>query len=413
MDILCIMGLFPDEYKEQVYRDSIYGVQNAANNLQWSIILGLDASPDVNLRICNSMYIGSYPKRYRAKQIPTFEFSHTEGAADINVGFNNRSVVKYFSRYRGICREIDRWAAEHENGAVLAYAMAFPFVQILRYTKKHYPKLSLCLVVPDLPEYMNPARIDKKLYKAGKRLESWICRRCVSRVDCFVLLTDTMKEWFNHIICYTVVEGIASPTFMDAGRAALVNPRQKMILYAGMIEARYGVTDMVDAFRTVDAPDWTLEIYGDGTALGEIREIAQADPRIIIHGSVANDTVVQAQREASVLINPRKNNQEFTHFSFPSKIIEYMCSGTPVLAYKLDGMPDEYLPYFYLINDKKDGLAEALRKVIELPEENRRKMGEAALHFMEERKSAKMQCEKIISVIKDGMHGAKEKNTLC
>jgi glycosyltransferase involved in cell wall biosynthesis len=170
---------------------------------------------------------------------------------------------------------------------------------------------------------------------------------------------------------------------------------------------------MVNAFQAILAPDWTLEIYGDGSALGEIREIAKTDLRINVHGSVANDIVIQAQHKASILINPRKNNQEFTCYSFPSKIIEYMSSGTPVLAYKLDGMPDEYLPYFYQIAESQDGLTEALQKVIRLPEEHLRKMGANALSFIEEQKNAKVQCERIISMFKDDINGTKEKNPVC
>ena len=38
-------------------------------------------------------------------------------------------------------------------------------------------------------------------------------------------------------------------------------------------------------------------------------------------------------------VNPRQNNEEFTKYSFPSKTMEYLASGVPVVAYKLDGIP--------------------------------------------------------------------------
>ena len=65
MDILCLMGLFPEEYETEILKNSLSGVQNAANKLQWAIIEGLAQQPNTQLTVINSLYIGSYPKRYK------------------------------------------------------------------------------------------------------------------------------------------------------------------------------------------------------------------------------------------------------------------------------------------------------------------------------------------------------------
>lgn len=78
MKILCLMGLFPKEYEQTILDNSVVGVQNAANKFQWGIVKGFDAIPEVEIKILNSLYIGSYPKRYKQLKIPTFEFSHKE-----------------------------------------------------------------------------------------------------------------------------------------------------------------------------------------------------------------------------------------------------------------------------------------------------------------------------------------------
>ena len=36
------------------------------------------------------------------------------------------------------------------------------------------------------------------------------------------------------------------------------------------------------------------------------------------------------------------NSEEYTKYSFPSKIMEYVSTGKPTICYKLDGIPDEY-----------------------------------------------------------------------
>lgn len=41
-----------------------------------------------------------------------------------------------------------------------------------------------------------------------------------------------------------------------------------------MIDAKYGVVDLVKAFHNIDAEDWQLHLYGGGSSLGEIKNIA-------------------------------------------------------------------------------------------------------------------------------------------
>lgn len=41
LDICLIMGLYPREKYHEIERDSIYGIQNAANVFQWNIVKGL------------------------------------------------------------------------------------------------------------------------------------------------------------------------------------------------------------------------------------------------------------------------------------------------------------------------------------------------------------------------------------
>ena len=173
MDILCLMGLFPKEYETTILENSIVGVQNAANKFQWGIVNGLDGIEDAHFKIVNSLYIGSYPKRYTELKIPSFQFSHSGNAKDINVGFTNLTILKNFSRYIGIKKQVDKWAKEkrEDKKVLMAYAMTSPFVEILNYVKRKYPHITCCLIVPDLPEYMNASSMENKFYINAKKLQ--------------------------------------------------------------------------------------------------------------------------------------------------------------------------------------------------------------------------------------------------
>lgn len=401
MDILCLMGLFPKEYEATILENSIVGVQNAANKFQWGIVNGLDGIEDAHFKIVNSLYIGSYPKRYTELKIPSFQFSHSGNAKDINVGFTNLTILKNFSRYIGIKKQVDKWAKEkrEDKKVLMAYAMTSPFVEILNYVKRKYPHITCCLVVPDLPEYMNASSMENKFYINAKKLQIRHFKRNLKRVDCYVFLTEFMKEWFDWDIKYTVVEGISSKTRKDLGEPDQIQEKRKSILYAGMIEEKYGVVDLVKAFMKINDDKWTLELFGNGSSINKIKELSKKDPRVHLRGTAPNAQVLQEQKDVEILVNPRNDTQSFTKYSFPSKVIEYMGSGTPMIGYKLSGMPDEYKEYFYCVDNTQDGLYKTLKKTMELSTEERRKMGYKAQEFIVTKKTAVVQCSKIVEML--------------
>lgn len=401
MDILFLLGLFPKEYENEILKNSIRGVQNAANKFQWGIVNGFDKNVGNSIRILNSPYVGSYPKRYKEFFIPDFSFCHCTGAVDHNVGFCNLSGYKTVSRYYGLKNHIKRWANDGEKDKVIiAYAMTSPFVELLYYVKKNYPHIKSCLFVPDLPEYMNAGASTKIFYKVGKTIQINHFRRKLKLIDCYVFLTKYMPEWFDWNIRYTVVEGISNINnneIMTCTKKETI--KEKKLIYAGMIEEKYGLLDLVNAFMQINNDEWSLEIFGRGSSEETIRKLVEKDNRVHLRGMVSNDEVLEEQKRAELLINPRNDKDEFTKFSFPSKVIEYMSSGTPMIGYKLSGMPDEYLGYFFEVKDETDGLRKSIEAAMGMSSQERMEFGEKAKCFILEHKNSKTQMKKVIDLL--------------
>ena len=70
-----------------------------------------------------------------------------------------------------------------------------------------------------------------------------------------------------------------------------------------------------------------------------------------------------------------------------------------MLGYKLAGIPEEYYDNMFVIQDSENGMEEALRKAMDLPETERIKMGEKAKHFVVKEKNPEKQCQKILELI--------------
>lgn len=398
MEILCLMGLFPNEYENQILSDSISGVQNAANKLQWSIVDGLCMQENVDLHIVNSVFVGSFPTKYRNFLIPSFEFSFGDGLNGKNTGFLNLPLIKFFSKYFHVKKELDRWLAENgdKERVVIAYAMTTPWIELLDYIKSKAPDVKCVLIVPDLPEYMDFSKrsLFRKILK-NKHIKH--LHKKVDAIDGYVLLTEYMRDWFEKEIKYTVVEGIYSNN-LDLGFCE-IGDREKTILYTGGLFSAYGVQELVDAFRKLDVAEWKLELIGDGKLLPELKAIASKDHRIIVRGRMPNCEVLKREKQVSILINPRRGDQDFTKYSFPSKTIEYMASGTLMVGYALPGIPKEYEKYYYRIDNSADGLINALKCVINMTTEERECMGKAARQFIIDNKNSQAQGKKMLDFI--------------
>lgn len=407
IDIVFLGGVFPKEIEEKVYQKSRGSIQNAANNLQWSIINGLDSMLGKPLKILNMMFIGSYPKKYDDIFINSFNFSHANGANDYNIGFINITILKELFRLQALKKTLRKtlrtWNNEinSDKKVIMMYSIQNLWLTMAKIIKKTNKNIHICLIVPDLPNYVSMDKDKYFLNRLYKRYSINKCEKNIKYIDSFVFLTENMKDYFSIDKPYVVVEGIAEDhkssrkgNFIDAYQG------KEVVLYTGTLTEKYGVLDLVKAFITINNDNYRLIICGEGETKKEIIKYANQDRRIIYMGLLEHDDILTLQKNATVLINPRKNNEEYTKYSFPSKILEYLSSGTPVIAYKLDGVPEEYDDYIYYING--EGIEDIANKIIEIcgkSEEERNEFGRKANKFVMENKNNVVQTKKILQMI--------------
>lgn len=401
LDIVFLGGLFPKDMENEIYKKSEGPVQVAANNLQWNLVKGLDKCNKKPVKIINSLFIGSYPKLYKDLMIKTYEFEHTQKSLDINVGFLNIFLIKNILKYWTLKPYLKKWAQGiKDNKVIIAYSLNYTFVKCLKYIKKVNPKITTCIIVPDLPEYMNLSNNVSYLYRFLKYFEIRNIKKNSIYINSYVLLTEQMAKFLNLDTKYTVVEGISSDEFNKI-KVDKEDDKLKTVLYTGTLNEKYGVLDLVEAFSKIKDKNYRLIICGLGDSVDKIKKIADLDHRIIFKGQIKRDEILKLQISATVLVNPRKNNEEFTKYSFPSKILEYLSSGTPVIAYKLDGMPNEYNDYiFYLEDNNLETLTEKIIKVCSTDTKDLNDFGLKAKKFVNNNKNKMVQCEKILRMIK-------------
>lgn len=400
--ILFLSHLIPKELDDDVMRYSKNNMQDAANALQWHLLQGFSYNLNHQLDIINLMMVGSYPQYYKKPFIKEERFDCKTEEPGINVGFCNIKYIRRISIEKSLYAKVKKWCQDNKNHprTIIVYSLHPIMLDVLAKIKEQEPSVNICAIVADLPNMMNLSSKTGIMQRVAQSKFSSDAFERLNIVDEFVFLTKYMSEYLHNDKPYCVMEGIATDYFENVEVDESVPSDIKIILYTGTLHRKFGVLHLVEAFSKISRKNYRLVICGAGDSEKEIKEAAVADSRIIYKGQCTRKDVLKMQKNATVLVNPRMNIEEFTKYSFPSKNMEYMSSGTPLVAYKLDGIPDEYDSYVTFVKDNTiDTLAETLVSVCESPVEVRKAMGKQAQDFVLENKNEVLQTRHILEMI--------------
>lgn len=399
MKILFLGCLFKQCDEKEILHKSKIGLQNQINAFQWALINGLEHELKNNIDIVNVLPVGTYPKYYSRIFLKTKKWKHQKNANDLEIGSINLPIIKQITRIISCRIKIKKWIKENEGDdkVVIIYSTYLPFLYSIKGLSSNIKSI---IIVTDLPEFYDLTQSENILYKTIRSIYSKLTYNLLNNIDAFVVLT---KYMLNRLSIadkpYVVIEGIVDSNIELENN--MFKEKNKIILYTGTLNFKFGIKNLLDAFDFIKNEQFELWICGRGEAEEEIKNRAKVDRRIKYLGYLTKNEIFQLQRKAKLLVNPRTNDGEYTKYSFPSKTMEYMLSGTPVLMYKLEGIPDEYDQYLYYIDGKKpNDIANAIINVCMKPQEELDSFGLESRDFVLNNKNCYKQANKIISLIK-------------
>ena len=402
IDMLFLGRLFPREKEQEIKSKMKTGLQDAANALQWNLIDGMEENNVGKIKIINYLPIDAYPKGYTDKFIEGYTFQHTDKypADDINVHCCNIFGIKRFINIFYFKKYVKKWARTPSDGkkVLFSYTANSMFLSLARLAKSIDPTIEIACLIADIPEYSTTSTLTgfKKMYHDYEVRKT---AALYNVVDKYVLLTKHMAQRLGLEAPYMVMEGIATQT-QAVSASSTTEDDGKYILYTGLLNKKFGIPTLIDAFCQLNEKSVKLILCGSGDAEDYIREKQVENPNIIFKGRVDRSEALALQRNATILVNPRQNNEDFTKFSFPSKNLEYLSSGVPMVAYKLDGIPDEYDDYInYPEDDSIDALCRELTVLVNMSDEERRAVGARARAFVIEHKNKKSQTKRMIDFL--------------
>ncbi|MGB3223292.1 MAG: glycosyltransferase [Desulforhopalus sp.] len=319
--------------------------------------------------------------------------------------FVNILGLKHLTRFVSCFCLVAAWflrTRDANDRIVLIHGVHSPFLFATLFLCKLL-QIKIVTIISDPPGVMLPG--DGKIIRLLRSIDRAIISKALCSMDGLIALTSQLSKFYAPQKPSVVVEGILSAddlaAHIDESQSDLKNESSVFtILYAGLLKAEYGLELLLQAFFRLDDPCFKLLILGRGEYEEAIRKASEQDSRIIFKGFCDQHIVKELMKKTTVLINPRPAKQDFTHFSFPSKTIEYMITGRPVLSTRLPGIPNEYFRYLYVIDDETpEGLSNLFLRLKAISADQLSAFGAVAKSFVMNNKNELVQGRKIINFL--------------
>lgn len=393
--MIFIGSLYPQSLYSQNLKEGTH-IDFAAHTFQSSLLEGLSERYD-DISVITSPVTSTYPSSKHLFYKSNREYLLTnrgriKRTIVRQISFFNLPLIKMVSEYVQIKRCLKSILKENET--VFIYALHSPF--LLAAYAFRYRTQKICVIVPDLPEFMshNKGLIRKFL----KIINKHIIDKCLKSFKNYVLFSKLMETKLpiqgKNIV---VVEGIYNPIEIESTS----KDTKRTILYTGIINRKYGVFDLIEAFHRIDGDDYQLVLCGScPTERPELDKYLSVDQRIKYLGMLPTQEVRKLQRYATIVVNPRHSTDEYTKYSFPSKTIEYMASGTPTLMCRLPAIPEDYNKHLFFFEDESvNGYKDRIEELCSMNSDFLSEFGIKAKKFILDNKNCFSQANRICDIL--------------
>ncbi|MEG0314777.1 MAG: glycosyltransferase [Erysipelotrichaceae bacterium] len=377
MEIVYVSKTCDEKSFSRLYDLSLFPLEQQAQKFNSLIIKGLSLN-EVKVRCISSIPVSKFKMKRRRFKLENIEDGNS---SFFYLTYHENRIIKLASNF--ITTFVKAMSMKKDDVLICdSLCITIAFAALLAAKIKRMRSVA---IVTDLPMFIS------------KGITSRINKFIINRYDSYIVMTKYMMDKLPKKP-YLVMEGICDVDITLPKEK--VKAKSNVCLYTGGVYEKYGIKTLIDAFELI-GDKLELNIYGNGDYVEQIRK--RSLPNVKYCGTLLNKEIILKQQEAAVLINPRPTTEEFSKYSFPSKILEYMLSGTPTVTTKMQGMPIEYYPFLYLLDkEDKKSIAEVLLNVVN--EEDSNIKGLNAKKYVISNKNCIIQAKNILAFVY-GMKG--------
>jgi glycosyltransferase involved in cell wall biosynthesis len=312
---------------------------------------------------------------------PSARWTLYPGVTAHMASFVNVVGLKHLTRFVATFWYVATWTRRHRRAQRVIFmhgGQSCKFWGALLGTFMH-----ACVLVPYLTDDLGLSTAwEGRLHKFARRLDERLLRSALRRMAFIIAMTEALATKWGPTRPHLVIPAIL-PEGILLGDDSCKPDALFTIVYSGGLEEHFGVRLLLDAFALSALPHWRLIITGKGSISTEINRRAASDQRITFKGLVSFEELRAIYAGASVFVNPRASSDVRVRYCFPSKLVEQMSTGVPVVSTCMPCLTENFRNHLVLFSSETpEGLHKALARVDELGAENRSSIGKEAREFV-------------------------------
>lgn len=146
----------------------------------------------------------------------------------------------------------------------------------------------------------------------------------------YISLTSGLNDLFNKSSrANLTIEGVAEEKITNTNRKPTYG---KYIYYNGPLDEKYGVYELIKAFKELDNPHLTLILSGYRANNEKLNNIIGEDKNIVNLGMIQNDQIISLANYSTINVNPCPYSEDFDRYVVPDSIVDYLSAPTILVS---------------------------------------------------------------------------------
>ena len=249
---------------------------------------------------------------------------------------------------------------EHKPDIVIADCMNIQSLLLARsYARKC--KVPLIGILDDNPNTISDgnAFTSKFISSLSKRCKAYIC------------ITEELNKLVNkknkpHI----VIDGVTEDVFREV--SVDLRKYKRYFFYSGALTERYGIYNLIEAFKELNRRDISLIICGYNKE-EKLDEMVRGYNNIYYIGTLPSEVCLAYESNSIANVNPKMYEPELDKYSPPSKTIEYLSATSLTISTYLQNLYEDFKYDALWIKDNYS-LKEALYDAVNMKSQQREEM---------------------------------------
>lgn len=387
--VLFVGQLFPDSMMSRILEQEILPIQT--QRFGTALVAALRAGFHDNLEVMSTAPLVDFPHS-RLLFGPGAKWTIDHRINATMLPFLNLTALKHLTRFLATFVFVSRWILKNKISRRIIVLLGVQSCKLWGVLLAQV--FGACITISYLTDDLGlPLNWEKSLLKKMRLFDVNLMKRGMQRLSGVITMTSDLAKKLAPGRPALVMPTIRhSSPGLDLADLPAPQDGTFNIVYTGKLCHSYGLDLLLETFRRADRSNWRLLISGWGEMEDAIRDFARDDPRVDFFGLLNSEELLRLRQRADVLVNPKLTSTPTSSLAFPSKIVEYLGTGKPVVSTDLPIFDDGFRQHLIIArSDSPEDLISCLDRISSWDDHQRESWRSQTLRFVNEELSPSIQ----------------------